>query len=60
MKPHRNVVVRYVHPAPERKLLERCDDLIARALSGDARAISAVVLTFGELLVGVARRELVQ
>ena len=59
MKPHRNVVVHYVTPAgPERELLERCDELVVNAASGDARALSAVVVTFGEVLLGVARREL--
>jgi DNA-directed RNA polymerase specialized sigma24 family protein len=59
MNPHRNVVVHYVFPAaPERELLEQCDDLVLKAASGDARALSAVVVTFGEVLVGVARREL--
>ncbi len=59
MKPHRNVVVRYVYPAgPELELLEQCDDLVVRAASGDARALSAVVVTYGEVLLGVARREL--
>jgi DNA-directed RNA polymerase specialized sigma24 family protein len=58
MKPHRHVVVRYVRPEPERELIEGIDGLIAMALAGDARAISAVVLTFGEVLLGVARREL--
>jgi DNA-directed RNA polymerase specialized sigma24 family protein len=59
MNPHRNVVVHYVTPVgAERELLEQCDDLVVKAASGDARALSAVVVTFGEVLVGVARREL--
>jgi DNA-directed RNA polymerase specialized sigma24 family protein len=59
MNPHRNVTVRYVTPATtERELLEQVDDLVAQALAGDARALSAVVVTFGPVLVGVARREL--
>jgi DNA-directed RNA polymerase specialized sigma24 family protein len=59
MKPHRNLVVQYVAPAgPERELLERIDDVVARALSGDACALSAVVVTFGAALIAVARREL--
>jgi DNA-directed RNA polymerase specialized sigma24 family protein len=59
MKPHRNLVVQYVSPAaPERELLEQVDDVVVRALAGDARALSAVVVTFGEVLIGVARREL--
>jgi DNA-directed RNA polymerase specialized sigma24 family protein len=53
------VPVRYViTPAPDQEVLEPIDDLLALALSGDARALSAVVLTFGPVLLGVARREL--
>ncbi len=52
MNPHRNVVVQYVFPAgPQRELLEQCDDLVVKAASGDARALSAVVVMFGEVLV---------
>lgn len=59
MNPHRNVVVHYVFPAgPERELLEQCDNLVLKAASGDARALSAVAMTFGQVLLGVARREL--
>jgi DNA-directed RNA polymerase specialized sigma24 family protein len=58
VKPHRNVAVRYVRPAFESELLEQCDDLVARAATGDAGALSAVVVTFGDVLLGVARREL--
>jgi DNA-directed RNA polymerase specialized sigma24 family protein len=58
MNPHRNVVVQYVTPALDHELLEQIDDLVVRAAAGDARALSAVVLTFGAALVGVARREL--
>jgi hypothetical protein len=63
MKPHRHVTVRnvtvhYVCPAPQHELLEPFDDLVVKAASGDARALSAVVLTFGAVLLAVARREL--
>jgi DNA-directed RNA polymerase specialized sigma24 family protein len=55
---HRNVTVRFVYPAHERELLEEFDDLVAAATRGDRRAIGAIAIALGPLLLREARIEL--
>jgi DNA-directed RNA polymerase specialized sigma24 family protein len=58
MKPHRNVVVRFIHTATDRELLDQLDELVSDAVSGDRRAVGAIAIAFGPTLLGEIRREL--
>ena len=57
-KSHRNVVIRFVRTATDHQLLAQLDDLVERAAQGDLRAVGAIAIAFGPVLLEQARTEL--
>jgi hypothetical protein len=62
MKPpinrHRNTTMRYIMTASDAELLEQLDELVGCAARGDARAVGAIAIAFGPMLVKEARKVL--
>jgi hypothetical protein len=62
MKPpitrHRNTTIRYVQTATDQELIDQMDELVSSAARGDERAVGAIAIAFGAVLVREARKVL--
>jgi hypothetical protein len=57
-KRHRNNRNHYVMVSRDREVLDQMDELVSEASRGDERAVGAIAVVFGSILVREARKEL--
>jgi hypothetical protein len=57
-KKNSNAAERFIFTASDEELLDELDVVVARATQGDSRAVGAVAIGFGPMLMSTARSEL--